>query len=56
MYLFWDFLKHVQFYFLMGYYKTSIVVLNGLGFLPDDIFQPMFDLIICGCNKCIYKV
>ena len=53
MSLFWDFLKHVQFYFFMGYFTTSIIVLNAVSCLPDHIFQHIFYVFIRGFNKCM---
>ena len=53
MFLFWNFLKHVQFIFCLGYTTISLVVVNFMCFLPDHIYQPIFYLGICGFNKCI---
>ena len=53
MSLFCKFLKYVQFLFFLGYITTSIVVLNSIRFLPDNIFQRLFYLGICGFNKCM---
>ena len=53
MSLFWNFLKHVQFYFFMGYFTTSIIVANVMCCLPDHIYQYIFIYLLQGFNKCM---